>query len=291
MKKIKYLIPAVALMFGLASCENMDVLYKDYKVDYSIYSTPVSNVKALPGYERAMLSWDAPKDKIAKGIKITWNNDENELVIDSLPNQCYVEDLAAGSYEFKVYTYDSWGNVSLPRIVNGTVYGENDAKNIARPSVSITINKETNTHVLKFANVSGAMSNWGGKMEFTLTGPDGVTSELNTSLNQEINPLERKKFEWTSANKKLSMTGYYSRAIDLTVDLGVLPAGEYTIDYNASAFPAVFNNKAVGYITYTAICVDALEFSDSVTVNVEAIEIPEPEAPAEGEETEETPAE
>ena len=284
MKKIKYLIPAVALMLGFASCENMDVLYKDYKVDYSIYSTPVSGVTTMPGYERAMLSWTNPVDKVAKSIKITWNNGEDELIIDSLASSCIIDGLAAGSYDFSVHTLDSWGNASLPTTKAAKVYGENDAKNIARPAVTISVNKETNTHVLKFANISGAMSNWGGKMEFTLTGPDGATSEVNNSLNQEIDPLGWKTYKWKDAKgKEQSVSGYYSRAIDLTIDLGVLPAGTYTVNYDANAFPAVFANKVAGYIYYSAICIDALDFSDSATVNVEAIEIPEPE--------EETPAE
>ena len=70
----------------------------------------------------------------------------------------------------------------------------------------------------------------------------------------------------------MTAQGYYSRAIDLSVDLGKLPAGEYTIDYTASSYPASFANNAQGYVFYTAVSMDAIEFSDQANLVVEAVE-------------------
>ena len=69
MKKIKYLIPAVALMFGLASCDNMDELYKDQKVEYSIYSSKASGIAIQPGFKRATVTWNVPTDQVATGVE------------------------------------------------------------------------------------------------------------------------------------------------------------------------------------------------------------------------------
>ena len=288
MKKIKFLIPAVAMVFGLASCDNMDELYKDEKVDYSIYSTMVEGLNTQSGYKRAMLSWTNPTDEIAKTIKISYNEGESVININEMVDEYIVNDLAAGTYNFEVRTLDKWGNESLPVTKSVKVYGEQDAEYLARPSVSISVNEATQTHVLKFAGVSGAMSMWGGKMEFTLTGPDGVTTELNTSLNKEFNQLEWKSFSWKdSSGKTLSISGYYSRATELSVDLGKLAGGTYTVNYTTNAYPANFKTKGNGIICYTAVCLDALDFSETATIEVEAIPEPEPEE----DETTETPAE
>ena len=285
MKKIKYLIPAIALMFGLASCDNMDELYKDEKVDYSIYSTKVEGLGAQSGFKRALLTWTNPDDEIAKTIKISYNEGESVINVNEMVDEYIVNDLAAGTYNFEVRTVDKWGNESLPVTKSVKVYGDQDAEYLARPSITITYDEAKQTHILKFAGVSSAMSMWGGKMEFTLT-HDGVTSELNTSLNQEFNQFESKTFSWKdSSGKTLSISGYYSRAIELSVDLGKLAGGTYTVNYTTNAYPANFKTKGNGIICYTAVCLDALDFSETATIEVEAVPEPEPE-PEEDETTE-----
>lgn len=285
MKKIKFLIPAVAMVFGLASCDNMDELYKDEKVDYSIYSTKVEGLGAQSGFKRALLTWTNPDDEIAKTIKISYNEGESVINVNEMVDEYIVNDLAAGTYNFEVRTVDKWGNESLPVTKSVKVYGDQDAEYLARPSITITYDEAKQTHILKFAGVSSAMSMWGGKMEFTLT-HDGVTSELNTSLNQEFNQFESKTFSWKdSSGKTLSISGYYSRAIELSVDLGKLAGGTYTVNYTTNAYPANFKTKGNGIICYTAVCLDALDFSETATIEVEAVPEPEPE-PEEDETTE-----
>lgn len=285
MKKIKFLIPAVAMVFGLASCDNMDELYKDEKVDYSIYSTKVEGLGAQSGFKRALLTWTNPDDEIAKTIKISYNEGESVINVNEMVDEYIVNDLAAGTYNFEVRTVDKWGNESLPVTKSVKVYGDQDAEYLARPSITITYDEAKQTHILKFAGVSSAMSMWGGKMEFTLT-HDGVTSELNTSLNQEFNQFESKTFSWKdSSGKTLSISGYYSRAIELSVDLGKLAGGTYTVNYTTNAYPANFKTKGNGIICYTAVCLDALDFSETATIEVEAVPEPEPE-PEEDEATE-----
>lgn len=285
MKKIKFLIPAVAMVFGLASCDNMDELYKDEKVDYSIYSTKVEGLGAQSGFKRALLTWTNPDDEIAQTIKISYNEGESVINVNEMVDEYIVNDLAAGTYNFEVRTVDKWGNESLPVTKSVKVYGDQDAEYLARPSITITYDEAKQTHILKFAGVSSAMSMWGGKMEFTLT-HDGVTSELNTSLNKEFNQFESKTFSWKdSSGKTLSISGYYSRAIELTVDLGKLAGGTYTVNYTTNAYPANFKTKGNGIICYTAVCLDALDFSETATIEVEAVPEPEPE-PEEDEATE-----
>ena len=260
-------------------------LYKDEKVDYSIYSTKVEGLGAQSGFKRALLTWTNPDDEIAKTIKISYNEGESVINVNEMVDEYIVNDLAAGTYNFEVRTVDKWGNESLPVTKSVKVYGDQDAEYLARPSITMTYDEAKQTHILKFAGVSSAMSMWGGKMEFTLT-HDGVTSELNTSLNQEFNQFESKTFSWKdSSGKTLSISGYYSRAIELSVDLGKLAGGTYTVNYTTNAYPANFKTKGNGIICYTAVCLDALDFSETATIEVEAVPEPEPE-PEEDEATE-----
>ena len=223
MKKIKYLIPAVALMFGFASCDNMDELYKDHKADYSVFSTQVKDLSATSGFKRSMLTWNNSSRDIAKTMKISYNNGENVIEIDSIVSSYVVDGLNGGTYTFEVSTFDKWGNESLPATKTVRVYGDKDAELMQRPVVSIKYDAKKKTHILKFGNVSTPLAMWGGKMEYTITGPDGVTTELNTSLNKTFNQYEWKKVTWKIKvnGKDVTMTaqGYYSRAIDLSVDL------------------------------------------------------------------------
>ena len=275
MKKIKYLIPAVALMFGLASCDNMDELYKDYKVDYSIYSTPVSGQSAIPGKERVILSWKSPIDKVAKGIKITWNEGEDVIVLNELVNEYSVEGLQPGSYAFSIMTTDAYGNESLAKSVTGKAYGEDDVRSIPKPGFSISVAADY-THVLHIKDLSSALGNWGGLLEVSATSPSGEVVTI-PGLTQEFNILEKKKP--SSGN-----SAYYSRALDMSIPLQqTLPAGEWTINWKMSTHPASFQIRLAGVIYYTAICADPFTIEGTATVNVAPVEIPEPE--------EETPAE
>lgn len=286
MNKIKYLIPAVALMFGLASCGNMDELYKDYKKDYSIYPSPVSGVTAQSGYERAILKWTLPETELVKGVKLTYNNGENEIVFNERVDSCAVTGLPSGNFDFEVRSLDAWGNESLPRTTSVKVYGDQDTKILSHPTISISVDSDY-THILKLANVSGTSSMWGGKLVVTITAPDGTTETVD--LSQTFDPFATGS---TTTSKGTVISGYYSRAIDLVVDLGLtLQEGTYKVDYEMSAYPTNFKNKANGIYFYNKICVDALTIEDSTEVVVAAVEVPEPEEPETETETEETPAE
>lgn len=273
MKKIKYLIPAVALMFGLASCDNMDELYKDYRTNYSIYSTKVKNLSGQSGLGRAVLAWTAPQDVVAKGIHISWNEGEEFIKFDELIEEYSVGNLAAGTYTFEVCTTDAHGNLSLPLSIDVKVYGEDDFKNMTRPKFSTSIAAD-NTHTLHISDISGTMNMWGGLFEIEAVGPNGEKVPLK--LSQEFNPFEKKN------------SGYYSRAITMDINLGqALAGGQWNLTYKMNTYATTFKTKLSGVIYYTKICYDPYEFTGEAVVNVEEIVIPEPEpeAPAEGEET------
>lgn len=276
---IKYLIPAVALMFGLASCDNMDELYKDYRTDVSIYSTKVTGFSVQPGFERAILTWNKPEDSVAKGIEISWNDGENVVSIDSLASEYIVEGLESFTYTFVVKTKDAYGNLSLPVSVDAKVYGQADLAIMTIPTFEF-VETANHTHGLLIKNMSGAMNMWGGLLKIKLTGADAT---LEKDFSIEFNPFEKKNSGKGNA--------YYCRAIEKTVDLEeILPAGEYKIEYTMNTYATNFLVKSKGTFFYNKICYDAYEFSDSATAVASEIVVPEPEPEPETPE-EETPAE
>lgn len=271
MKTLKYLIPAVAMVFGLASCDNMDELYKDQKVDYSIYSSKASGLAIQPGYERATLTWNVPADQVATGVQLSWNDGADVVKIDTLATSYLVEGLHSATYTFEVRTFDAYGNLSLPISASAKVYGPDDTRIFTTPS--FVLSETSNyTHSLTIKNLSGAMNMWGGKLVVTIS--NGTESQ-EIDLSQTFNILDKKD----SGKGK----GYFSRAVDVTVDLGVaLPAGEYAIKCVYNEHCTNFLLKKAGIYYYNAICVDPLEYTVEGKVTAAEIVVEEPE---------ETPAE
>ena len=107
---------------------------------------------------------------------------------------------------------------------------------------------------------------WSGNVTFLKN-----TRQEEIDLSKTFNILEKKN------------SGYYSRLVDTTVDLGVaLAAGEYNVTCVYNEHCTSFKQKQSGVYYYTAICVDPLEYTAEGKVTAEAIAVPEPE---------ETPAE
>lgn len=252
MKTLKYLIPAVAMVFGLASCSNMDELYKDQKTEYSIYSSKVTGQTVQPGFERATLNWTNPTDFVAVGVEISWNEGADVVKIDSLASTHTITGLSSATYTFEIRTFDAHGNKSLPQKVSAKVYGQDDLTIVTKPSFVLG-QSAAGTHTLTIKNLSGAMNMWGGKLILTIDGTEPA------DLSQTFNILEKKS------------GGYYSRAIDKTIDLGVtLPEGTHSIKLVHSQHPTSFKQKQSGVFYYTAICVDPVEFTAEGSVVVTA---------------------
>lgn len=271
MKKIKYLLPAVAMLFGMASCDNMDELYKDYKTDVSIYSTKISDLAIGAGWQRATLTWTAPQDNMAKGIHISWLEGEEEMsvTIDSLASEYTVTGLGSATYEFNVRSTDAYGNLSLSQTVSAKVYSDDDLRTVTTPKFTLSAGEAS--HSLKISDLSGAMNMWGGVLKIKLEGP--ATYEFDFS--QEFNPLETKSY------------GYYSRIVENTWDLEtILEPGDYKLTYEQTQHPTNFRQKTGGVFYYNKICVDPVPMQGEAAVTAAEIVVAEPE-----ETPEETPAE
>jgi hypothetical protein len=143
-------------LFGLASCRDMDELYKEYIVpNGKTYPQKADLLKVYPGKNRVKISWQKPTDPSVTNAHIYWNYFTDSIKVD-LASQTngtisyIIDNLAEQSYTFNVITYDAKGNQSVPSEMTGIVYGEAyQATLLSRPVLFM------------YANQTGLNIQWG----------------------------------------------------------------------------------------------------------------------------------
>lgn len=131
MKRIYIVVYLVLVVQGLffTSCRK-ELEYKKYFGDGEIlYAGRADTVIVHPGDERMLLSIVLGNDPSVTKVKAFWNDGKDSVVKAVTPElikgtvDLMIEDLAEGSYNFKVFTYDNKNNPSVVWYVSGTVYG------------------------------------------------------------------------------------------------------------------------------------------------------------------------
>lgn len=132
--KNKLIIPILTLLLSMVSCTLQDEPYKEYYQEASthIYPQKVSNLKAVPGYLRAIISWDRPLSPTVKRAVVYWNNQKDSVLVDLADESLYIDnrcevtinDLNEEDYTFNVYTFNAQGTRSLPVEVSTTPVGQ-----------------------------------------------------------------------------------------------------------------------------------------------------------------------
>ena len=248
MKRIELVLCVLLLALGVSSCSNMDELYKDYLTG-SIYSGKISDLKATAGNQRVLLQWTNPVDQISKRIKVVYGETDEVIETDELVDELYIDGLTMASYEFKVYTIDAYGNLSIPTSITKSVFTSSMIEGIDHPRCVAT-EQEDGTYTIRFVGVSGALAMFGGDFEFTVTG-DGFTYSDSYSVEVDYSDLK-------------------SDILDLVFENVEIPAGrDYTVSYKLSVFPASLKDKtANGVINYTEVSMDKAEISGETTLNL-----------------------
>lgn len=144
MKYIKIGFSLLLLAGFLSACSKMDDTYKEFLKDgYKIYPGKPSNATVFPGKNRLMLTWPMPSDPKVVKAKIYWNakSDSIEISIDRTRDSVKVpfNNLIEGLYIFKIISYDSKGNPSVPVEARGRVYGEQYEKSLLPRPIDATI--------------------------------------------------------------------------------------------------------------------------------------------------------
>ncbi len=133
LKNSKNLASFAVLLVAISnySCKKMDSTYAHYLEGGEIvYVAKADSLKAVPGKNRLLLSWQSSSDPKVATAKIFWNNGEllKEHTVAKTSGKktedVIIEDISEGAYTFEVVTYDTKGNTSITVSVSATVYGE-----------------------------------------------------------------------------------------------------------------------------------------------------------------------
>ena len=138
----KYSIFILSLCFAVFSgCADQSDPYKQFVVKEGIrYPQAAEGLTSTAGYYRAQITWDKPTDPSVKEAKVFWNNRNDSLAVDfsdfSGDIEIIIDDLPEDSQSFVVYTYDSFGNRSIPRETTTTIFGDRYMKSLIARSIS-----------------------------------------------------------------------------------------------------------------------------------------------------------
>ncbi|TDQ08131.1 DUF4998 domain-containing protein [Pedobacter metabolipauper] len=126
---LKVLFLAVAGLSFLASCTKEDDYKKFQEGGEIIYAGTLDTVIAQAGKNRINLLMNLGSDASVTKIKVFWNDGSDSAQVavarpaaSDIVN-LLIPNLETGTYNFKVYTYDSQNNSSVVRNVSGIAYG------------------------------------------------------------------------------------------------------------------------------------------------------------------------
>jgi hypothetical protein len=119
----------VAIIFTFLGCRKMDDTYSGFlEKGETVYIAKADSLKARGGKNRIELSWLLLSDPKVTRYKVYWNNGrdsiENSVVkttnVDTV--KLMINDIAEGTHQFEIYTYDKVGNKSVKATKLGKVY-------------------------------------------------------------------------------------------------------------------------------------------------------------------------
>lgn len=211
-------------------CDSMDDNFKQYLEEYN-YSGKIDSLRVYPGFERVILAWDNPKDQKSKTIRILYGPDSTAIDYDTLIDSVSIDGLNAGTgYEFIVYTLDANKNLSVPTSITAFPISKEFVESLTPPSVVVqVIGSEQFISLIGSSNV---LMRFGGDIEYTITGQNGINASGNVSLPEMIGANQ--------VNLPVAPIG-----------IDFLPPGEYTFDYKVSVYPIQGNLVSVDKVTLT----------------------------------------
>lgn len=143
-------IPALLtiLTCTVLSCSKVDDYKKFIKDGEISYTGKIDSLKIWSGKNRVLIKGLFLADPKVTRCKIFWNNKSDSIsiqierknVVDTL--NVFVENIAEGVQNFVIYTYDSFGNKSIPVYKTGRTYGERYQSSLTNRPISSAITAE-----------------------------------------------------------------------------------------------------------------------------------------------------
>lgn len=257
MKRVKYIIPALLMMLGLASCENMDWLHKEYLQEGSIYAGKITDLEVEAGFERAILKWKNPKDLVSKKIRIGYGLSEVEgdyIIIDELIDQYELTGLSDyTSYFFEVATLDAYDNPSLVSTIETPMFNHTSLEGIDLPTFMIYDNSLSDKSATGFRIVVDRLS---GRINF-FTAIEWQVYEDGTQTLITKGELVRTQNEIDQDILQYEGTSFSVETEKWIGDYNFKAGKNYTFKYKLSFLPAIFREKtSAGVFVYDRICTD-----------------------------------
>ena len=211
----------IGIILGFLSCKSQDSIYEEYLVPNGlIYAAKAMNVKAFSGKDRILISWQNGSDPKVERARISWSNDAQWVDVDLNEDMKIVSkeiELEENTYSFKIRTYDTDGNISIPVVVTGTVYGDKYESSLVN-------------RIIKSSTFNGDLTlEWFGVDE-TEVGIELAYTDIEGEKNIFIDRSETvsliPNFDY---NKSLSYKTVY-KPDSMAIDLFYAPEIEVTID-------------------------------------------------------------
>lgn len=130
-KNIYSKIMAIACIAGVYACSGMDEYKNLYLKDgIKSYTGKIDSVKVYSGHERVMIEGLLMSDPKVTGCMIYWNSKTDSMNVpvirtDNVDTLRQIINLPENLYNFEIYTYDQYGNHSVPVYATGDSYGAN----------------------------------------------------------------------------------------------------------------------------------------------------------------------
>lgn len=193
MKNIIYIFLSSILTFcTVISCSKMDDNHTQFTKGGEItYSKKADSIVVYAGMNRVKISFVGLGPKVSK-VRINWNHKSKSVEAPVASTNgtltVIVPDLVEGAYSFDIYTIDKSGNISVPSIVTGNVYGENFANTLRVRTIEGTnINKGV-ASVDWFTSPLGSVST-----EIKYTDNTGLPRTVYAPFNENITSLPKFK--------------------------------------------------------------------------------------------------
>ena len=173
LKNVFYIV-ILAVVLLINGCSKFDA-YKDKYLQTGSISYPgiIDSVTVLSGKNRVMLKGLIVADPKLVKYRVFWNsrNDSIEGLLHPTgkvdPFIATINNLVEGSLTFEIRTYDKDGNISVPVIATGNVYGEIYRSSLTTRGIAKAEVQPDNSALINWADVNADAGVVGMQVKFT----------------------------------------------------------------------------------------------------------------------------
>ena len=173
LKNVFYIV-ILAVVLLINGCSKFDA-YKDKYLQGGSISYPgiIDSVKVLSGKNRVMLKGLIVADPKLVKYRVFWNSHNDSIEGPLHPTgkvdtfKATINNLVEGSLTFEIRTYDKDGNISVPVIATGIVYGEIYQSSLTTRGITKAEVQPDNSALINWADVNADAGVIGMQVKFT----------------------------------------------------------------------------------------------------------------------------